>query len=516
MDLLALPEDDFDVSFACLEAGNFAAPMVDEVENLEFPVIHEQRHLQGPVGCHTDQLPDELWVKIFTHLHLWDRVRAATVCHRWRRASLDCPLWLWSTIPTSRGLEACTFFLKRAQRVPVTFRVQLRHDNIEAFSHIIKEHLPHMRALDLTIPSCSPDEQRVWAAGQMHRCLEASVQGPAPMLEFFRVVNASSLHIDLSAVASLNSHVLHTVKLSGLSLSCLASCAGARNVRSLVIAPLGPRFTQVDWSLLWSFPALESLSLKVAYPTTLPAVDNLFPPTLRRLSLELDLSLFRQVIRLERKLARLDLLRVSFDCCVCPDLYSVITLWRDVVPSSAAIHFDGSLIDMMILDSAGRQRIFQGVRCDRSWYVPFAQATKLSISGLAYLPRMATEAPSPLPELEELTLDLSRSYRGAVSLWNQFPRLACPKLCAVHLRSTQSRPGIDLYALEGVLRHCLGAGPEKLATLLLDGVQVTSLLGDDFRALLDGLAGTVSILQSGDVWPECRSAWGRSWSEIMS
>ncbi|EJD38478.1 hypothetical protein AURDEDRAFT_128820 [Auricularia subglabra TFB-10046 SS5] len=492
------------LSFVCLEARNSAPPgaMWHDVLALVYPVIQEHVQLQTSAISHSDKLPDELLVEIFDCLPLWDRVRAATVCHKWRRASLSARGRLW-------------FLLERAGSAPVTFRYnKVNADNVGLLSDILADHLPHIRALDITTT------ESIRKAGWGHYIAQrgvhlAALQGTAPILERLRIVDPEALLRTAPRIPILNSPVLGSVDLRGVNMS-LTSCVGSSTIRSLVVVT--PFSSQVfTLEHIRSLRALETLSIKITDPQTtgVPAAGNPFPSSLESLSLHLGVSTLGQ-LDIAAHLSPLRSWRVSFISYLSEsaEFDTVFPLFRDVVPVSAAIYFNSLLLNLMVIDAADHQRIVQAVKCNLAWSQPLAQAQRLTLGGLAHLPTLVKDTVSSFSSLEELTLDVTSAPGVSSSRWFSWPRLSCPNLRAVHMRSTRGSPEIELDVLTNVLRHSLGLGLDRLATLVLDRVRISAPPGVDVGAALDGLAETVSILDSGDIWPECQLVWNKTWDEL--
>ncbi|EJD38490.1 hypothetical protein AURDEDRAFT_172421 [Auricularia subglabra TFB-10046 SS5] len=466
----------------------------------------------------TDLLPAELLIDIFAYLPFWDRVRAATVCRRWRIVSLDAAVQLWSTIVVPGNAEACGALLNRARGAPIAFRIpDMNEDNYTALCALLVKHLPHLKAFDLTLPS--PASGARGPPDRMSEAVSGALTVAAPILERIRIANRWNLFLDPDDL--LRGPNLNAIELHGVDLGCLRGCRGSAMLRSLVATEpqYSWEFVSVDWPLMRSFPSLRTLAVKVTnYDTrAAPSHPSPFPVNLRHLALALPPDLLRQLAN-PGDIAALDSWHIAF---ISPtldfvDLAAVMSYLQTITPTLAAIQFDGLIINLRLVDTAGRHGTMQAVRLDPTWGALLAGVAELSIGGLGSLPRIVLETTTALPSLKDLTLDVTPLPGVFASNWFKWPRLSCPHLRTVRLRSVTTTSNIPLNSFSTFVRDALGTGLSKLTTLALDRVHPTAQPGVDVMSVLNGLSETVSVLDTGSIWPGCHLAWNKSWDELCA
>ncbi|EJD38502.1 hypothetical protein AURDEDRAFT_172433 [Auricularia subglabra TFB-10046 SS5] len=170
---------------------------------------------------------------------------------------------------------------------------------------------------------------------------------------------------------------------------------------------------------------------------------------------------------------------------------------------------------VMLMDADGRQGAVQAVEFHPNWTRPLVSTSRLCIGGLAALPSEVLDSSSLFPSLEELTLDVTPALSAFTFGRYKWPRLACPALRAVRLRSATTILNIPLDAVSAFLRGLLDAGPGKLAVIELDRVHILAPPGVDALTSLYTLAETVSILEADSTWPECHLRWNKSWDAVL-
>lgn len=473
----------------------------------------------------TGRLPDELLGEIFAVLHLPDRLRAATVCRRWRSVSLDAAGQLrWTVIGpgpiiTPQGLDACKGLLARSRGALTTFVIRdMYYGNFEQLADMAVEHLPHIKELDVTLwphPFLYEDVPQKVAS-----CISSMLQTDAPVLERLRVDNHARHAIN--DVSILQAPVLSALELRGVELSCLRKCAGSPTLRTLIVDTQATRWTwDSPWSLICSFPSLETLGVgfvNLDIPSDVSDERRPLPEPLKRLALSLRAETLTQLID-PAEFARLDAWHLEFlnaafrHLAPLPD---VLPYLQHIPPSAAAmVQFDGNAMHLTATAAGGRNATVHGLQADGDWGVPLAAARTLCVGGLGSLPRLVSQARAPFPALEELTLDVTPESTAYTSSTFKWPHLECPVLCAVSLRSAGAPRTIPLAAITSLLQDALDAGPGKLAALALHGVHVSAPEGIDAVVALNEMADTVTIVDAGSVWPECHLAWNRPWDEFV-
>ncbi|EJD38507.1 hypothetical protein AURDEDRAFT_172440 [Auricularia subglabra TFB-10046 SS5] len=456
--------------------------------------------------CAAENLPPELLVDIFLLLPLWERVRAALVCRRWRCVSLEATRQLWATIDLQgdvvvpRDVDACRGLLDRACGTLATFIIHDMHEgNFSELGEMLREHLPHIKSLDITL---LPHHSSSWEmTPRVLQGISSTLQLGAPAMERLRIANHSGSQI--GGLSILQGHALNSIELHGFDLSCLRHCTGSAALRTLIIATDATRMNLPSlWSLICSFPFLETLGtvVSVADVHHTPAQCYLLPQTLKRLSLALNPDTLSHLTN-PGAFARLDWWQLSFPGAV--HLPVILPYLQNLTPVSAAVQFGSLKINLMLADAAGRRCIVQAITCNGDWSHPFATVEKLSIGGLGTVPAVVTDTVSAFTSLEDLTFDVTPESKAFTSNTFKWPRLACPSLRTVRLRSASFPRNVPLAAITSLMRDSLAAGPGKLAVLVPDCVHIVAPSGVDVPAALRDLAETVSVLDTGSIWPEC-------------
>ncbi|EJD35381.1 hypothetical protein AURDEDRAFT_130650 [Auricularia subglabra TFB-10046 SS5] len=392
----------------------------------------------------------------------------------------------------------------------------LNKNNYSSLSGILVDHLPHVKALDLTLPRATPIP---WsAANQMVYQVSLALRGDAPALESVRIVN--HLQMDINGLSILEGPLLNTIELYRVDPSCLRKCYQSVTLRSLIVTtPDVTGFTHFDWPVFCSFPSLDTLGVRFTGPGIPDAHTRRcpFPRTLKRLALSLRPETLGQLTE-PGDFSELDRWCISFadPALRAADFADVVPYLRTIIPVSAAIHFDSRLIHVMLTDASGCQGAVQALPFHPDWSHPFVRASRLCIGGLADLPSEVMGTATVFPSLEDLTLDVTQTSSAFTSNRFKWPRLVCSSLRTVRLWSATFTRHIPLEAVSSFLRDSLDAGPGKLGALVLDRVRISSARPDiDALPPLHAFAETVSVVDTGVTWPECHLNWNKSWDAIL-
>lgn len=491
--------------------------------------VHDQQGDSGQVIAelgYTGGLPAELLVDIFSLLPFWDRVRTAIVCRRWRAVSLEAAGRLWSTlvapgdVVAPHSVDACRGLLDRARPTLVSFTIpDMFAGNFKELGEMIVEHLPHIKALDITFPVHPFVSWEV--SSELSNGVSSTLQNDSPVLERIRIANRAKVRIE--GMSIVQGPALNYIELHGVDLFCLRKCSGSRALRTLIVdthAMRWDRYSRFAWPLICSFSLLENLAVCIenAEIPDVSANRRPFPRTLKRVSLSLRPSTFAQLTTPE-DFARLNAWQLAFINIASQqlaDLADIMPYLQHVARAAVAgaVQFDGNGFHITLSASDGRHATVHGIKFDAAWSMPLSSVTRLCVGGLATLPGPAMQSSASFPVLEDLTFDVTPESSAFASTTFKWPRLTCPILRAVCVRSAAATRKIPLAAITSLLQESLTV-PGKLAELNLHGVQVLVPQGVDAVAELHELAETVTILEADGVWPECYLSWNRPWHELV-
>lgn len=511
---------------ACSEAQQLGSPadMWKLVLDVVYPVLQEQARLHAAAHSGARGMPDEVLVEVFGHLSLWDRVRTATVCHKWRGVSLGASVRLWTTVPPAvRNLDVCAALLDRAGGFPVTWRhPNMDPRSVKEFSDILKQHLHHIKVLDFGIPEAYGDEDFAWRLADY---LVPALTADAPLLESVRIVDAAEkCPVEGFGFPVLRGPALANIELEGLPVSCLEECAGSASLRSLRIStPENDEerlFRQDDWSLICSFPALESLSVRLSTDIfeTAYSWDCPLPRSLRRFHLEAEWDIVSKIVD-ANSFDHLESWRIAFPVVAGRTGLDSLQEAAPLALISASYWVHDPCVSFRAVSAAGQEVIVQDALYEYTWGLPLAHLTRLCLGGFASSPFRdgRTHAAADLPRLEELVLDLTPASRwdDAHPRLHVWPRMACPALRILTVRSAVDRPPITLTDFAFFLEKKMGIQAERrIPTLVLDRVIVEPPHGGDLYATLRKYAKEVSMVQSEEIWPECQRVWNKKWEDL--
>lgn len=488
--------------------------------------VHMAMHIDR-LGC-IARLPEELLVRIFKNLPLWDRVRVAEVCQRWRTVSLGT-VSLWSDIPHLQNVDTYEHLLARAGDCPVSLTYWPEDlDDLELFCYILARNLGRIKKLRFILPERreeddDDDDESLDASPHLHGVLS----GNAPILESLALWDLRGIFSRAySSLPLLESPLLRVIELYGFHPSYLEACANSPVLQTLTMSPpeTYDRFLAEDWSRLTQFATLETLSLQLPGVLTahLPSQSPRLSQSLQHLYLRVHPEVFEVLAHIE-DLSRLQTVDISFVHrhtnilgSLHPNRLPHVPWLAALLPFvssttvSAAVHFGGPWFSLRAEDSAGRTRVFRDVNVvDGDWHSLLSGVTRLWLDAYTVIP--AAPAPAAaFPALEELTLGTTRptvfAFGGAPSrVQLAWPPLSCPRLRTVRVVSETERQIVDLPARE-VLDYLARTCP-RLGRLVFDGITLTP----DPGAALDAVAESVEMVQSAKVPPESYSVWAHPW-----
>ncbi|EJD38469.1 hypothetical protein AURDEDRAFT_128817 [Auricularia subglabra TFB-10046 SS5] len=509
------------VSAACLEMEQSSLAPEDIwklVLGEIYPVIQTHACRWTERRSAASRLPNELLVEIFSHLGLRDRMRTATVSHKWRDVSLGAIGRLWAVIPYIGNRELWSFLLKRSRNVPVTLGlIRLLPSAIQDVADMLEEHISHIKVLDIELPMfIDPAKTR-----PLIHLLEPAFQTPSPALRSISLIDEHELYLDESrGLPILQSPGLQRIVLHGMDLSCLTPLAGSLALRTLFVKTpdRNDGFTAEYFPLLCSFPALETLILEIPRASdTITFGAAVLPLTLRRLHLQMAGRVFSRNVA-SFNISRIPICTISFlnQDEKYPSPAAVHALLHDFVATTGAVNFRDAVIDVLLVDANGRQRVVQAVRMDSTWHRWLSQVDTLCINGLDRIPEHILTTLVDFPTLRTLTLDVTPSpaqiMRDGGSRITTWPRIGCPQLRELHIRSAEARAQaqMDTSTVETLLTRHLHLGQRQLSLLAFDRIHFLRSHQPTVDSLgLRPLAETVMMENHEDPWPLCPFVWNK-------
>lgn len=497
---------------ACVEALNAAPPselwtLVLAVVN---PVIraHAQMHMER-VSC-IAKMPDELLVSIFEHLDFGDRIRTATVCHRWRTVSLAAVPALWSDIPNLRNMHTYESLLARARDLPVSVTyVPEGLQDLETFGDIILQNIDRIKGIRFVFPHVDHEEDSRDAAAY----LDCFLSQRASILESIFLSDPDDIiSRAYPSLPILKSPMLRSIELQGFDPSYLEACADSQALRTLEMSTSAAYETlhRDHWSYLTRLPALESLALDLpdVVAVDIPPHGHSLALSLQYFRLEVHPLVLDALVTVE-DLSRFQTLDISFlyQSAEIEWLAERLPFLRNATVS-AAVSSNASSLFLTAADSSGRKSILQGLKLDENWHTLLPNVQKLCLDPYFRNPHSGT-ASAIFRALEQLTLDVTVF---ALAIYSSNPRplalptFLCPRLRSVHFISRNKRRQLPADMVLSFLRRTLASSkmsPRRLDRLAFDRVTVDPAPNQpDIAAALLTVARNVEMVDSGEVPPE--------------
>ncbi|EJD33927.1 hypothetical protein AURDEDRAFT_177012 [Auricularia subglabra TFB-10046 SS5] len=467
-------------------------------------------------------MSDELLLRVFSCLPFWDRVRAATVCHRWRTVALCVKLW--RVFPTIYNIASYGALITRSGADPVT----LTHEGLTpelalGFAALLRAHLHHVQSLTIAFEYLGVDWSasagRKEASSQLAEALSCS----APFLEHFALRDYRSVgYRDYLDVRVLNLPKIRALDLRGLDMGSLRAWEGSPTINSITLRlPSAVQsLVEDDWRVICSYPGVEHLSLDLSTLSSMSSGAQL-GSGLKHLDLCVPWACFENFAS-SRDLSTLRSLRVQFT--VPPDTWQSLGELLPFVPKTAvtaAIDFPPTpshrqMANLTAWTDRGLQITFRDVAYDPGLPHVLCKVRKLSLSGFATCcPDVIPQILETLPLVAELTFDMTVEELPREDPARHPLRLTKPTTILLEtLRFVSARPR-SAVPLAYILPILDGLGGERVRPARLIFDRVPPRHPDDLDPLvpLRAFAEDVVVAESQSVWPEYRGKWSWEWDD---